>query len=71
MLPVCCKLHVFELVDAALGVALADFAQSLVLVAALAHVLAVDLVHCGFFRLVAGLRQVLFQRLEREQDIKI
>lgn len=60
------RLHVLELVDAALGVALADFAQGLVLVATLAHVLAVDLVHGRLFRLVAGLRQVLLQSLETE-----
>lgn len=60
------RLHVLELVDAAFGVALADFAQGLVLVAALAHVFAVDLVHGRLFRLVAGLRQVLLQSLETE-----
>lgn len=58
-------LHVLELVDAPFGVALADLAQRLVLVAALAHVLAVDLVHGRLFRLVARLRQVLFQRLRQ------
>lgn len=57
------RLHVLELVDAPLGVPLADLAQRLVLVAALADVLAVDLVHGRLFRLVAGLREVLFQRL--------
>lgn len=61
-------LHVLELVDAALGVALADLAEGLVLVAALAHVLAVDLVHRGFLGVVAGLREVLLQRLEERND---
>lgn len=63
-------LHVLELVDAALGVALADLAQRLVLVAALAHVLAVDLVHGGLLRLVARLRQVLLQRLRTQNRVR-
>lgn len=46
-------LHVLELVYAALGVALADLAQSLVFVASLADVLAVNLVHGRLLRLVA------------------
>jgi hypothetical protein len=62
------RLHVLELVDAPLGVALADLAQRLVLVAALAHVLAVDLVHRRLLRLVPRLRQVLLQRLRTIPD---
>lgn len=54
--PAARALHVLELVDAALGVALADLAQSLVLVAPLAHVLTMDLVHGGLHGLVARLR---------------
>lgn len=62
--PAAAALHVLELVDAALGVPLADLAQRLVLVASLAHVLAVDLVHRRLLGLVARLRQVLFQGLQ-------
>lgn len=57
-------LHVLELVDAPFGVALADLAQRLVLVPALAHVLAVDLVHRRLLRLVARLGEVVLQRLQ-------
>lgn len=60
-------LHVLELVDASLGVALADLAQSLVFVTSLADVLAVDLVHRGLLGFVAGPRQVLLQRLRRRE----
>lgn len=49
-------LHVLELVDAPLGVALADLAQSLVFVAPLADVLAMNLVHGRLLGLVTGLR---------------
>lgn len=59
----CSSLHVLKLVDAPLGVPLADLPQSLVLVATLTDVLAVDLVHGSLLGLVAGLRQVLLQRL--------
>jgi hypothetical protein len=57
-------LHVFELVDAALGVALTYFAKSLVLVSSLAHVFSVDLVHGGFFSFVSRLGQILLQGLQ-------
>jgi len=57
-------LHVLELIDTTLCVTLADLAERLVLVTSLANVLAMDLVVCRLFRLVARLRQILFQSLE-------
>lgn len=56
-------LHVLELVHPALGIALADLPEGFVLVAALAHVLAVDSVHGGLLGLVPGVGQVLFEGL--------
>lgn len=56
-------LHVLELVHAALGVALADLAQGLVLVAALADVLAVDLVVRRLHGVIPRQGQVLLEGL--------
>lgn len=61
------RLHVLELVDATLRVALANLAQRLVLVATLAHILAMDLVVDRLLGLVARLRQVLLQGLRMVQ----
>lgn len=52
-------LHVLELVHAAFGISLADFAEGLVLVPPLADVLPVDLVHGSLLGLVTGLGQIL------------
>lgn len=51
-------LHGLELVDPLLGLALADLAQGLVLVAASLHIVLVDDVVLGLLFLVAGLLQV-------------
>lgn len=57
-------LHVFELVYAALRVALADLAQSLVLVSALSDVLLVQDVVAGQLGVVLHGRQLLTQHLK-------
>lgn len=59
-------LHILELVYATLRVALADLSQRLVLVAALAHVLPMDLVVGRLHRLVSRLRQVHLKGLKKD-----
>lgn len=46
------SLHVFELIYATFGVALADFPKGFVFVAALAHVFSMDFVHGSFLGFV-------------------
>lgn len=55
--------HVLELIHSPLGVALADLSQGLVLVAALLHVLLVELVHGCLFGLVFRHGQVVLEGL--------
>ena len=59
------SLHGLELVDAMLGVALADLLERLVLVATLGDVLLVQQVVAGDARLVLRVGQLGFQRLEK------
>ena len=56
------RLHVFELVDSALGVALSDLSQGLVLVAPLSDILLVDAIHGRLAGLVPRVSQVLLER---------
>lgn len=57
------RLHVLELIDATLRVALTDLAQRLVFVTTLTHVLTMDLVVDRLHGRIGRLGQVLFQGL--------
>lgn len=57
-------LHVLELIHATFRVALSDLAQRLVFVASLAHILPMDLIVGGFFRVVTRNSQILLQCLQ-------
>jgi len=60
------NLHVLKLINAAFGVALANFAKRFVFVTALAHIFSVDFVHHSLLGLVARLSEILLQCLSKK-----